>query len=162
MGPWCAQPSPPTLAMRRRGIRRRPWAALLAVAAVAACSAAPDPRVTLVDDWSVGTERSCPGAECLSTVDAATEGLAGRDPGHAAVVRVTVHDDGLYPCRNTGDLIQVFRSGGFPTIVLFELADGSHRAIGVVAGGPQFSLQIPLERGPGPQECTRTEPHATT
>lgn len=123
---------------------------------------ASDPRVTLVDDWSVGTERSCAGDECVPAIDAATEGLAGRDPGHPAVVRVTVHDDGLYPCRNTNDLIQVFRSGGFPTIVLFELADGSRRAIGVVPGGPQFSLSLPRDRGPGPQQCTRTEPHPTT
>ena len=148
--------------MRRNGIARWPAAAFAATVLLSACSAASDPRVLLVDDWSVGTERSCAGDQCVSAVDAATEGLSLRDPAHAAIVRVTVHDDGLYPCRNTDDLVQVFRSGGFPTIVLFELADGSRRAIGVVPGGPQFSLSLPRERGPGPQHCTRTEPHPTT
>lgn len=132
----------------------------MALVALAGCSAS-DPRVRLVDGWSVGPERSCARAQCDPTIDAATEGLAGRDPGHPAIARVTVHEDGLYPCENSDDLVQVFRSGGFPTIVLFAMGDGSFRAIGVVPGGPQFSILVPLNRGPGQQHCTRSEPAPT-
>lgn len=148
--------------MRRNRFGRWAAGAFVAIVFFSGCSTASDPRVTLVDGWSVGPGQSCAtGETCAATIDAATDGLAARDPGHAPIVRVTVHEDGLYPCRNSDDLVQVFRSGGFPIIVLFELEDGSRRAIGVVRGGPQFSLAVPLQYGPDLPTCSRSEPGPT-
>jgi hypothetical protein len=63
-------------------------------------------------------------------VEVATGRLDDRDPGHAPIVQVSVHAEGMYP-NDDGEMGQLFRSGGFPTIVVFVLADGSRRAIGV-------------------------------
>ena len=63
-------------------------------------------------------------------IEVATKRLDQRDGGHAAVVQVSVHAEGLYP-NEDGDMGQLFRSGGFPTVIVFVLADGSRRAIGV-------------------------------
>jgi hypothetical protein len=80
-------------------------------------------------------------------VEVATKSLASRDLGHAQILQATLHDEGLYPNRD-GELGQVFRSGGPPAVVLFLLADGTYRAIGV-----KYVLQdeIPsaYEYGPG-------------
>jgi hypothetical protein len=63
-------------------------------------------------------------------VEVATKRLAERDAGHAAIVQVSVHVEGMYP-NDDGSMGEVIRSGGPPEVVVFVLADGSRRAIGV-------------------------------
>ena len=63
-------------------------------------------------------------------IEVATTRLASRDLFHAPVLETTLHEEGLYPNRD-GELGPVVRSGGSPMIVLFQLADGTYRAIGV-------------------------------
>jgi hypothetical protein len=105
--------------------------ALLVLAALAGCTGA-GLGDSLVDDWSIGEGHACASddARCLAMVEVATKALAGRDAGHAPILQATLHEEGLYPNRD-GELGQVFRSGGPPAVVLFQLADGTHRAIGV-------------------------------
>jgi hypothetical protein len=85
-----------------------------------------------VDGWSIGEEAPCAAndARCLQMIEVATERLDDRDLGHAPIVQVSVHAEGMYP-NDDGELGLLFRSGGFPTIVVFILADGTSRAIGV-------------------------------
>ncbi len=105
--------------------------ALLAAVALGACTSHEGPNGQ-VDGWSIGEAAQCRGddSRCRAMIQIATERLAGRDFGHAAIVRTTLHQEGLYPNRD-GELGQIFYSGGPPTIVVFQLADGSRRAIGV-------------------------------
>lgn len=115
------------LHMRTRGV----VVALLALAAMAGCAGGGQPG-SLVDDWAIGEAAPCASedAKCLAMVEVATTALASRDPGHAPILQTTLHEEGLYPNRD-GELGQLFRSGGSPMVVLFQLADGTHRAIGV-------------------------------
>ena len=104
---------------------------LLASVLLAACNAGGvDGQV---DGWSIGEEMACApaDAQCQKMIEAATERLDGRDPGHAAVVRVSVHAEGMYPNEPGPGMGMIIRSGGFPTIIVFVLADGTRRAIGV-------------------------------
>jgi hypothetical protein len=105
---------------------------LLAAVALAACATSHEGPNGQVDGWSIGKVAQCQGddARCRAMIQVATERLASRDPSHAQIVQATLHEEGLYPNRD-GELGQIFRSGGFPSIVLFHLADGSRRAIGV-------------------------------
>jgi hypothetical protein len=63
-------------------------------------------------------------------IEVATARLDERDPGHAPIVEASVHVEGMYP-NDDGSMGEVIRSGGPPKVVLFVLADGSRRAIGV-------------------------------
>jgi hypothetical protein len=85
-----------------------------------------------IDGWAIAEEEPCApnDAQCLEMIEVATKRLDGRDAGHAPIVKVSVHAEGLYP-DDDGDMGQLFRSGGFPTVIVFVLADGSRRAIGV-------------------------------
>jgi hypothetical protein len=85
-----------------------------------------------VDGWSIGEGGPCPAGDprCAQMIEVATRRLADRDPAHPLILQVTMHAEGLYP-NDDGELGQVFRSGGFPSVVVFQLADGSRRAIGV-------------------------------
>ena len=111
---------------------------ILAAAAVAIAGCGPSGAAvvtenSVVNGWSIGTEWTCtPKTGCAELIQAATEELAARDPGHLPIARATVHGEGLYPNRD-GDLGRIIRSGGggFLGVVLFEMADGSYRAIGV-------------------------------
>jgi hypothetical protein len=107
-------------------------AAVLAVVALAACATSHEGPNGQVDGWSIGEVAQCQGgdAPCRLMVQVATERLASRDLGHAHIVQATLHEEGLYPNRD-GELGQIFYSGGSPSVVLFQLADGSRRAIGV-------------------------------
>ncbi len=102
-----------------------------------------------VDGWSIGEGGPCsPDAQqCQQMVEAATERLANRDPFHAPIVEVAVHKEGPYPNRD-GEMAPLFRSGGSPDVVVFRLADGTRRAIGVkyVLGD-----EIPTTFDHGPQ-----------
>jgi hypothetical protein len=113
-------------------IRARGFAvALLALVAIAGCIGS-GPPVNMVDGWSIAEGRPCLAgdAKCLAMVEVATTSLAGRDPGHPPIDRVSLHAEGLYP-DGDGVLGQIIRSGGPPSVVVFQLTDGTRRAIGV-------------------------------
>ena len=142
--------------------------AVLSLAALAGCNAgvtSVGPN-TVVNGWSIGDLGGCaqPGA-CAKLIDAARAGLDAREPGHPAVVTATYHGEGLYPNLD-GDLGQIFRSGagGFTGVVLFLLADGTYRAIGVGQLPPHLG-ERPLTFDYGPErrdEHTEHQPPAPT
>ena len=91
----------------------------------------------IYDGWAVGALITCPvpyvdpakppsTAYCDTSLavwlSAAREGFDRRDPGHAAVVRATLHSEAIthFPAPV-----------GCCDVVVFELADGTVRAIGV-------------------------------
>lgn len=144
----------------------RAWSVLVAASALAlaACSAS-DPRVTIVDGWSIGPESRCEvEASCAAFIDVATQALASREPGHPAIAHVSVHQEGSYPCRKGGGISPIARSGaaGVGPIVLFGLADGSRRAFGV---GYPLGSNVPVDHGHGPEvapwTCSDTGPFPT-
>ena len=85
-----------------------------------------------IDGWAIGEESPCApnDARCLQMIEVATKRLDERDARHSPIVNVSVHAEGMYP-NEDGEMGQLFRSGGFPTVIVFVLADGSRRAIGV-------------------------------
>lgn len=109
---------------------------------------------TTIDGWPIGALQTCPvpnvprGApyptqwDCqlgLSQwVAAAIEGFDRRDPGHAAIVRTTIHDESRAHAR----------SGGCCKVAVFELADGSIRAIGVGHPGIETEQLTTVDFGP--------------
>jgi hypothetical protein len=86
-----------------------------------------------VDGWSIGEPVACAptDARCQQMIEVATKRLDDRDSGHPPVTQVSVHAEGMYPNTDGGGMGLVIRSGGPPTIIVFVLADGSRRAIGV-------------------------------
>jgi hypothetical protein len=70
---------------------------------------------------------------------AAVEGFNRRDPTHPPIIRTTLHGYG-------GTAVY---SGGGPKIAVFELADGSVRAIGVMHPGIDTEHLITVDP-PGP------------
>ena len=111
-------------------VLRSVLAGLLASLVLAACSQGG--VAGQVDGWSIGDQVACGPAEarCQQMIEVATKRLDGRDSGHPPVMQVSVHAEGMYP-NDDGTMGLVFRSGGFPTIIVFVLADGTRRAIGV-------------------------------
>jgi hypothetical protein len=119
--------------------------AVLFVAILTGCSSPMGDPV--VDGWAIGPERSCETtAKCPALLDTARVGLDRRDPGHPAVVSVTLHTEGATFAAN-GDRILHTRSGSCCSVARFELADGSVKAIGV--GYPGVS-QLPMAIDYGP------------
>ena len=83
------------------------------------------PRGAVIDGWPVGAEFDCAAIDgCDGLIRVATDGLAARDFFPPSVSSVT-----LYEYRQDED--GVFRSGGAPLIAVFQMGDGSLRAIGV-------------------------------
>jgi hypothetical protein len=113
-------------------VRSRFVIGLVAAVVLASCGAGHESANGQVDGWSIGEGGPCTAdvVRCEQMVDEATRHLAEREPNHPLIVAVTVHQDGLYPNLD-GDLGVIFRSGGPPTIVLFRLADGTRRAMGL-------------------------------
>lgn len=100
------------------------------------------PADPVIDGWVVGTARPNEAAY----VEVATELLARTSPGHADIVRVSLHNEGVYYDRDGGQILWT-RSGSCCVVVLFELADGSKRAVG--AGLPGISQTLmAFETGP--------------
>lgn len=119
---------------------------VLMAAVIVACQSLP--ANTIIDGWSVGADRNCRDVpHCDALIPAAIEGFDQFYPGHPPVVSLTLHNEGLYPYPN-GALGRIFRSGGFPTVALFHLADGSIRAIAV--GYPGIS-RTPMAFDHGPE-----------
>jgi hypothetical protein len=121
------------------------WSSLALIAiAAAACARAGDP---VVDGWPIGPQRDCERHDdCHALLVLATAALDRRDPGHAAIVNVTLHNEGAI-VDASGNTILMTRSGACCSVARFELADGTVRAIGV--GYPGVSKEpIALDYGP--------------
>jgi hypothetical protein len=112
---------------------------------VAGCGLLPQPAAPVIDGWLVGPEVSFFDGERDLLLGLASDRLDRRDPGHAEVVRATLHREGASIDPATGDEILRTRSGGAPSIAVFELADGTVTAIGV--GYPGISRE-PVVLGP--------------
>lgn len=104
----------------------------------------------VIDGWSIGKQFDCSGPECDELLAVAEDGLDALVAGHAAVVASTFHSEGLYMNDNG----QLTVSTNFATVVRFELADGTVRAIGVgrpkIGDGPAYALGF----GPCPSLST--------
>jgi hypothetical protein len=102
------------------------WLAVIVI--VAACAkSAPDP---VVDGWPIGQATDCAVTPCGAWLAVAQARLDVRDPGHAEVVKATLHNEGTLVAPEGG--LQIFtRSGGCCNVALFELADGTTKALGV-------------------------------
>jgi hypothetical protein len=120
--------------------------ALLALGVIA-CGILREPADPVIDGWPVGSEISCADVDCELLLGLGRDHLDRRDPGHAVVVRATLHREGtlveIDPA--SGGQILRTRSGGAPSIAVFELADGTLTAIGV--GYPGISRE-PVVLGP--------------
>lgn len=114
----------------KNAVGLRVLAGLLASLVLAACDWSA--LSAQVDGWSIGEAAACAPADarCQQMIEVATKRLDERDSGHPPVASVTVHEEGMYP-NEDGSMGLVLRSGGPPTIILFVLADGTRRAIGV-------------------------------
>ena len=100
------------------------------------------PADPVIDGWVVGAAR--PDEDAY--IDAATKLLASISPGHADIVQASLHNEGVY-YDGDGHQILWTRSGSCCLVVLFELADGSKRAVG--AGLPGISQTLTaFETGP--------------
>ncbi len=101
----------------------------------------------VVDSWPIGREIPCnEEARCMVFLATARAGLDARDPGHPAVVASTLHTEGATVDAN-GNRVVYARSGALYAVVRFELADGSAKAIGVGAAGPDPTLMA-FDYGP--------------
>ena len=98
---------------------------------VLACGLRREPAAPVIDGWSVGSEVSFLDAGRELLLGLASDHLDRRDPGHAVVVRATLHSEGGLIDPATGKEILRTRSGGPISIAVFELADGTVTAIGV-------------------------------
>jgi hypothetical protein len=83
----------------------------------------------VIDTWPVGGPATCE-ERCLPAIEAATDAFEAREPGHAAIVKVTLHSFGREVDASGRPILRVI-SGGGTWVAVFELGDGSVRAIGV-------------------------------
>ena len=96
-------------------------------------------RDPVIDGWPVGRVMDCNrDATCADLAAAATAGLARRDPGHPAIVTLTLHDEGRV-VNEDGEQVLFTRSGSCCSVARFALADGTVRAIGI--GYPGISRE---------------------
>ena len=105
---------------------------------------------TRIDGWSVGARVACDAStpDCDVLFPLAVESFEKRDPGHPPIVSTTLHKEGFYP-NERNELVRIFRSAVGIWVVVFELADGSQRAIGAgnALGDPMAFWEGP-ERAP--------------
>lgn len=111
---------------------------LAAVLVIACQSVGSDP---VVDGWPIGPEVPCSAeARCMDFLTTARAGLDVRDPGHPAAIKSTLHSEGETVDAN-GNRVLHKGSGALYVVVRFELADGSVKAIGVGAAGPDPTVR---------------------
>jgi hypothetical protein len=105
--------------------------ALFAAIAVVTLGCGPVGPSMVVDGWPVGEPFECRMAdgECVFYVPLATTALDHRDPGHAPIVNFALYQQAAYR-QEDGDFRVPMCSGGCFIIVLFQLGDGSVKAIG--------------------------------
>ncbi len=102
----------------------------------------------VVDGWPIGSEVICAAddSQCGALMRTAIAGFDRRDPGHPQIARASLHSEGTL-LDASGNHILTTRSGGCCDVAVFELADGSTRAIGV--GYPGVS-RTPMAIDTGP------------
>lgn len=95
----------------------------------------------VVDGWPVGEPFACRIAdgECRFYIPLARAALDHRDPEHAPIVETTMHRQAAYR-QDDGSLRNPMCLGGCDVIVLFQLGDGSYKAIG--AGSIGVSREV--------------------
>lgn len=111
----------------------RPRLAALAILILGglASACAPGPLPAVADGWKIGDPvDSRDNPECDEFVPAAIAGFDRRDPGHLPIISVALHQNGV-----PGSKVLNICSGGCPVVAVFQLADGSVRAIGVGTPG---------------------------
>ena len=134
-------------------------ALVVAIAAVLFVAVGPDFMARLFgptyDGWKVGDVDTCPspnfdldgpqptsGWDCAASLavwlTAGREGLDRRDANHPLVTKATLH----HSATSTVNLANCCE------IVVFELADGSVRAIGVAHLGVDYSRVASIDYGP--------------
>ena len=116
----------------------------------------------LIDGWPVGQEETCPEPnappgqlpehwDCQAALalwlTTASEGFDRRDPGHPVIIRASLHDEGAMRDA-AGNQVLMTRSGGAPRVAVFELADGSVRAIGITHPGVDTEHLLVIDHGP--------------
>lgn len=125
-----------TAAVRAPGPARMALAWALTLAAVA-CQPVASGQV--IDGFAIGNRYDCwelgstETAECRAYIPVATAALDRRDPGHAPIVSVALHEQ-LYVGEDGVPRLAVC-SGGCMSVAVFRLADGSLRAIAVGTPG---------------------------
>ena len=103
----------------------------------------------IVDGWPVGgvsTDCVAKGL-CSAIIDVARQELDRRDPAHAAVVDVTVHDVGIAVDAQSRLVPRL--SSGTIWIGLFTLADGKRVAVNVSSMELGANCCLPLSQSPG-------------
>ena len=127
-------------------IALRTFLLVLVAAAVAACGLAGMEPNTRIDGWSVGESIACEAStpDCTVLFPLAIETFDVNEPDHASIVSTSLHEEGLYP-NERGELVQIIRSTARMWVVVFQLADGSRRAIGVanILGDPTVFWEGP-------------------
>jgi hypothetical protein len=138
-------------------VRWRLGLALVVAGLLVGCTSAVDDPVVadasvlvgdpVLDTWPLGPELACtPDRHCPALMATARTGFDHRNPGHPAVVRVVLHQEGT-TVNAKGEHILVTRSGSCCVVARFELADGTVAAIGV--GYPGVSkIPIAIDQGP--------------
>jgi hypothetical protein len=115
----------------RKGVGRLLVIAMALVVIVGCAQTTSDP---VVDGWPIGPESDCAVSPCAAWLAVAQARLAERDPGHAEIVKATLHTEGV-TVGPDGQLQVTTRSGGCCAVARFELADGTVEAIGVGTPG---------------------------
>lgn len=99
------------------------------------CALVPSPPPSadrLVDSWPVGEPYTCESAaQCEDLRKVALEGLDEYYAGHADVVGLELHREGVRIDPATGNVLLAVRSGNCCQVALFRLSDGTERALGV-------------------------------
>jgi hypothetical protein len=94
----------------------------------------------VVDGWPVGEPFECRiDDECWFYIPLATTALDHRDPGHVPIATATTHLQAAYR-HEDGEFRDPMCLGGCDMIVLFQLDDGSFKAIG--AGSIGVSREV--------------------
>lgn len=101
-----------------------------------------------IDGWPIGQPLDCGVGrnrlpECDEFIPAAVVGFDRRDPGHVPIANTTLYGQG----DGLGNTVLLTCSGGCPVIAVFQLVDGTVRAIGV--GTPGVSTEaMTFDYGP--------------
>jgi hypothetical protein len=102
------------------------------------------PARVVIDGFPVGPPVACEPLRCQTWTAIGETALDRREPRHPAVLRSHVHDEDLAnqfvvaPAASTRSLTYV--------IVVFDLEDGTHRAVGVVCAPNECESRATYDR----------------